>query len=177
MTTSSKTPLLDTIASPFGFAAPEGVRSRPSRGRTARRDDRCGLGDGRPSRRGAWCGRAYGCSSLCFRHAERPVGLGRWPPSLPAQDSHRAARPDPDLAPGRWLVGVHQTLRERIRSFWRRAFLDIDLRRPRNGGGQHAIGQENPRRLRNRGWRDVRRHGLRGDEQCRRHAFAADHRS
>jgi 1-deoxy-D-xylulose-5-phosphate synthase len=55
-----------------------------------------------------------------------------------------------------------------------RAFLDLDFRRPRHGGGERAAEHEPPRHLGNRRRRDVGRHGLRGAQQCRRARCAAD---
>jgi hypothetical protein len=39
-------------------------------------------------------------------------------------------------------------------------FLDLDFRRSRHGGGERAAGHETQRRLGDRRWRDVGRHGL-----------------
>ena len=75
------------------------------------------------------------------------------------------------LRQGGGLSGFTRRARERIRPVRRRALLDLDLGRARHGGGAR------PRRRRQRNVdrrdrrrRDERRHGLRGDEQRRRHA-------
>ena len=55
---------------------------------------------------------------------------------------------------------LHQARGERIRLLRRRAFLDLDLGRPRHGGRARPRRRRPQRRLRDRRRRDVGRHGL-----------------
>ncbi len=110
-----------------------------------------------------------------FDTPRRPADLGRRPPGLPAQDPDRPPRPHPHAAPGRRPVRLHPARGERVRPVRRRALLDLDLRRPRHGGGATTCsGATTPRDRGDRRRRDERRHGLRGDEQRRRAALAPD---
>ena len=109
-----------------------------------------------------------------FDTPQRPADLGRRPPGLSAQDPHRPARPHPHPAPGRRPLRLHQAGGERVRPVRRRPFVDLDLVGARHGGRARPEGRGQQRHRGDRRRRDVGRHGLRGDEQCRRHGFAPD---
>ena len=64
------------------------------------------------------------------------------------------------LRQGGGLSGFTKRSRKRIRPLRRRAFLDLDLRRSRHGGGARSAGREAQRGLRDRRRRDVGGHGL-----------------
>ena len=88
------------------------------------------------------------------------LDLGRGPPGLSAQDYYRTPRPHAHAAAGRRAFRFHQAQREHLRPVRRRAFLDVDFRRP--GFRRRARPEEGDaqRRLRDRRRRDERRHGL-----------------
>ena len=175
--TQSKTPLLDRVRTPADLRKLPVERPQAARRRIARGDDQRRLGDRRASRRRARRRRADRGAALRVRHAARPADLGRRPSGLSAQDPDRAARPHPHAAPGRRPVRLHQARRERIRPVRRRPFLDLDLGRPRHGGGARSRARRQRRHRGDRRRRDVGRHGLRGDEQRRRPALAPDRHS
>ena len=168
MSVSSKTPLLDRVRHPADLRNLSDRTAEAARHRTARRDDRCGFRHRRPPRRLARRGRADGCPPRGVRHAARPVDLGRRPSGLSAQDPHRPARSHSHHSPGRRPVRLHASCRERVRPVRRRSFLDLDLGRAGNGGGEQPQGRGPQDRRRDRRWRAQRRHGLRGHEQRRR---------
>ena len=168
------TPLLDTIEDPADLRRLPRRRAAPARRRAAPGDDRCGVRDRRASGRRSRRGRADGGPALRVRHAARQDRLGCRPSGVSAQDPDRAARPHPDAASAGRAVRLHQALGKPVRSVRRRAQLDLDLGRARHGHRARSGGRRFPRGGGDRRWRDERRHGLRGDEQRRRHERAPD---
>ena len=133
---SSQTPLLDKVRHPGRSARACPKADLPQLAAELRAE----LIDAvshhrRASRRRARRRRADGRAAPRLQHAGRPADLGRRPPGLSAQDPDRPPRPHPHAAPGRRPVRLHQARRKRIRPVRRRAFLDLDLRRPRHGRG------------------------------------------
>ena len=154
-------------------AHPAGVGPSASRRRAAHRDDRRRLRDRRPPWRRARRGRADRRAALPLRHATRPDHLGCRPSGLPPQNPDGPARSHPHAADGRGAFRLHQALRERVRPVRRRAFLNLDLGRGRDGRRPRPLARQQQRHRGDRRWRDVGRHGLRGDEQCRVAEIAA----
>ena len=78
------------------------------------------------------------------------------------------------LRQGGGLSGFTKRAESEYDPFGAGAFLDLDLRRPRHGGGARPRRRDEQRRRGDRRRRDVGGHGLRGDEQRRRDGLAAD---
>ena len=80
--------------------------------------------------------------------------------AYPHKILHRPARPHSHAAPRGRALGLHPPCRERLRPLRRRAQLDVDLVRPRHGGGTRPHGEAFQRRERDRRWGHERWHGL-----------------
>ena len=142
-----------------------GAGAQAPRRRASCGNDRRGLRDRRTPRGRDRGGRAHGCPALPVQHPGRHPHLGCRASVLPAQDPHRPAGADPHPSPGRRALGIHETLRERVRPLRRRARVDLDFLGARIRRLPRPAGQEEPGRRGHRRRRAHRRHGLRGHEQ------------
>jgi hypothetical protein len=113
-------------------------------------------------------GRTHGRPAPRIRYPARPPGVGRRPPDLRAQGAHRSARRHGPAAHARRRLGLPEAQRERSTTLSASV-----IRRPRSRPRSAWRWPPRSRASRasrgdHRRWRDVRRPGLRGAEQCRR---------